>query len=123
MVLYRRERSPGPEDITTAVLASQAQMPRKSSFSAPGGMAQDCHMYPPSSVRRMVPLAPLAHATPLPTAWMPRRPALVVEFWNSQGVVAIFWLGCSARSAVTRQTRLTNRRYPVRLGEVRVAID
>ena len=32
----------GPEDMTMAVLASKAWMPRKSSFSAPGGMVQVC---------------------------------------------------------------------------------
>ena len=31
-----------PLDMTMAVLASKAWMPRKSSFSAPGGMAQSC---------------------------------------------------------------------------------
>ena len=62
-----------------AVLASKAWMPRKSSFSAPGGMEQDCQTYPPSSVRRTVPLVPLAQATPLPTLWMPRRSAVVLE--------------------------------------------
>src|SRR5271165_1017088 len=68
VVLYSRDRSPGPDDITIAVLASHAQTPRKSSFSALGGIAQLCHMYPLSSVRRTVPFVPLAHATPPPTA-------------------------------------------------------
>src|SRR5580700_187787 len=51
-VLYSRDASPGPLAITIAVLSSHAQMPRKSSFSAPGGIAHDCHSYPPSSVRK-----------------------------------------------------------------------
>ncbi len=77
VVLYSRDWSPGPLDITIAVWLSHAQTPRKSSLSAPGGIAHDCHSYPPSSVRRTVPLVPLAQATPPPTAWIPRSPAPV----------------------------------------------
>ena len=42
-------------------------------------MEQDCQTYPPSSVRRTVPLVPEAQATPLPTLWIPRRSAVVLE--------------------------------------------
>ena len=57
-------------------------MPRKSNFSAPGGVAQACQLAPSSVVRRMVPLEPLAQATPLPRARMPRRLAVEWESWR-----------------------------------------
>src|SRR5260370_40725168 len=63
-----------------AVLASKAWMPRKSSFSASGGVVQVCQVAP-SSLGRMGPLVPLAQAIPLPRAWMPRRLAVVWESW------------------------------------------
>jgi hypothetical protein len=63
------------------VLSSKALMPRKSSFSASGGVAQVCQVVPSSVVWRTVPCVPLAQTTPLPRAWMPRRLAVVWESW------------------------------------------
>jgi hypothetical protein len=68
--------------MTMAVFWSKAWMPRKSSFSASGGVVQRCQVAPSSVVRRMVPSVPLAHATPLPMEWMPRRLAVVWESWE-----------------------------------------
>ena len=45
-----------------AVFSSKAWMPRKSSFSALGGVVQGSQVVPLSVVRRTVPLVPLAHA-------------------------------------------------------------
>ena len=60
-----------------AVLSSKAWMPRKSSFSAPGGVVQGCQVVPPSVVRRTVPAVPLAQATWGERAWIPRKLAVV----------------------------------------------
>ena len=47
-----------PEDMTMAVEASKAWMPRKSRCSALGGVAQRCQWLPSSVVRRTVPSVP-----------------------------------------------------------------
>jgi len=67
--------------MTMAVFWSKAWMPLKSSFSALGGVVQGSQVVPPLVVRRTVPLVPLAHATSLERAWIPRRLAVVREFW------------------------------------------
>ena len=72
-----------------AVLASKAWMPRKSSFSASGGVVQVCQVVPSSVVRRTVPAVPLAHAIPLPRAWMPRRLAVVWDRWMVHWACAV----------------------------------
>ncbi len=83
-----------------AVLASKAWMPRKSSFSALGGVVQVCQVVPSSVVRRTVPAVPLAHAIPLPRAWMPRRLAVVWDCWM------VHWAG----AVVVRARRIRVRR-------------
>ena len=72
-----------------AVFWSKAWMPRKSSFSASGGVLQRCQVAPSSVVRRMVPSVPLAHAMPLPREWMPRRLAVVWESWSWNWACAV----------------------------------
>ena len=57
---------------TRSLIASTS---RKSSFSAPG-MDFRSHVAPPSTVRRMVPCSPLAHAIVRSTALTPRRRAV-----------------------------------------------
>src|SRR5579863_37781 len=97
--------------MTIAVLASKAWMPRKSSFSAPGGMEQDCQTYPLSSVRKIVPLVPEAHATPLPTLWMPRRSAVVLEVWSVHWVWPDVVAARSARSVKAVRMRISVRHW------------
>src|SRR6185312_16830399 len=58
-----------------------------------GGVAQRVHDLPASSVRRTVPLLPLAQAIPLPTLSMPRRSAavevgLTICHWADAGSAA-----------------------------------
>ena len=57
-----REASPDPMLSTYATRSFTASMSRKSSFSAPG-IESVCQVSPPSAVRMMVPVAPLAQAT------------------------------------------------------------
>src|SRR4029079_8161366 len=47
------------------------------------GTGRGCQLAPPSTVRRTVPFAPLAHATLGDTALRPRRRAVTPLFWSS----------------------------------------
>lgn len=63
-----------------ALFWSKAWIPRKSRWSAPGGVVQCCQVTPSSMVRRMAPSVPLTHATPFPMEWTPRKLAGECEF-------------------------------------------
>ncbi len=63
-----------------AVEASKAWMPRKSRWSASGGVVA-CQWAPSSVVRRTVPSEPEAQAMPFEREWMPRRSAVVGAGW------------------------------------------
>src|SRR5580693_1700711 len=71
-----RDFSPAPMLSRNAVFSSKARMARKSRSEAPGTFAA-FHVAPPSSVRRNVPLPPLAQTTDWLTALTPRRDAEV----------------------------------------------
>ncbi len=67
--------------MTMAVWASKAWMPRKSSFSASGGVVQSCQVAPSSWCGGRYRLCRSPQATPLPREWMPRRLAVVWDCW------------------------------------------
>ena len=92
-----------------AVFWSKAWMPRKSSFSALGGVGQVCQVAPSSVVRRTVPLVPLAQAMPDPRAWMPRRLAVVWEVWSCHWAWAV-WTGMARVAAKVAAISRTGRR-------------
>src|SRR5262245_24605395 len=79
-------------------------MSRKSSVSVPGG-ATRCHDRPPSTVLRMVPFEPLAHATWLLTADSARNRAslFVVVGCQVRFVVAPAPGGATRNVARTRE--------------------
>src|ERR1700739_4734845 len=97
-------------------------MPRKSSFSPPGGTVDGWHTYAPSSGRSTVPLVPEAHATPPPTLSMPRRSAVVFEVssvhcaWDEEVAVRI------ARRASFVRMRISVR-YPCGVEQTLRAIE
>ena len=95
-----------PEDMTMAVWASKAWMPRKSSFSAAGGVGQRCQVLPSSVVRRTVPSVPEAQAMPLGRAWMPRRLAVVGVGWICHWAWDLFSVRARRRMSVARRAHL-----------------
>src|SRR5208337_4470387 len=121
VVLYSRDKSPLPLDITIAVFASNACTPRKSRCSAPGGTAHACHRYPPSSVRSTVPFVPEAHATPEPTLSMPRKSAAVPELSISHCARAILQTA-KKRNAIKYACRLITNSVGLK-GNVQVSGD
>src|SRR3982750_832220 len=82
-----RDEGPGPMLRTDAVVALTASTSRKSSAAA-SGIVSFVHVVPPSSVRRTVPLAPLAQATRSLTALTPRRRAVTPLACASQRYTA-----------------------------------